>query len=376
MPRIPRVGGLASLPSAIASVNRTSFVARATFSTSSPVHEVGKTSQWVRKQLWRGDAPGPEDPYNQRMEPEDTSNLPEEAQLSRADLIPYALRTSRLVLPPGRSEAMTEKEIESVDSSYAPATTMDDLEMIEPLKSWWEQPGHWGEESEFRGFAVNRVKDEALLRVYMRQAVAEAFSLGEAGLKDLGVKKWPVIDRAQLDRTLAVDIRVKDGSVALTGSHSDVAEWLKSSPQEPVEAAEISVEEAQQIVQTWDDSWKAISLDDNLKFAIRKRFYQLTGHLVPDVKLAAARTTGDLLTVTLTPTTRGKKLAEVLEDQKTLPSLPNVKVHSKRVTPIDREVSVGRWKVIEEELRKRDLPVTGTGGLGKNKERDWLTGKA
>ena len=83
-----------------------------------------------------------------------------------------------------------------------------------------------------------------------------------------------------------------------------------------------------------------------------------------------------LLTVTRAPTARVKKLAEILEEQNTLPSLPNVKVHSKRVTPIDREVSVGRWKVIEEELRKRDLPITGTGDLSKNKERDWLTGKA
>lgn len=50
-------------------------------------------------------------------------------------------------------------------------------------------------------------------------------------------------------------------------------------------------------------------------------------------------------------------------------------MHSRRVGPIDREISVGRWKVIEEELKKRDLPVTGTAGLSKNKERDWLTGK-
>jgi hypothetical protein len=27
---------------------------------------------------------------------------------------------------------------------------------------------------------------------------------------------------------------------------------------------------------------------------------------------------------------------------------------------IDKEKAVGRWKVIEEELMKRDLPVTGS----------------
>jgi hypothetical protein len=31
--------------------------------------------------------------------------------------------------------------------------------------------------------------------------------------------------------------------------------------------------------------------------------------------------------------------------------------------------------VIEEELTKRGLPITGTAGLSKNKERDWITGK-
>jgi hypothetical protein len=109
---------------------------------------------------------------------------------------------------------------------------------------------------------------------------------------------------------------------------------------------------------------------------IRKRLYQLTGHFIPDVKLAAANTPKELITVALTLNKRGKKLAEVLDEQKGFSKLQNVTVHSRRVTPIDREVSVGRWKVIEEELRKRDLPVTGTGGYGKNKERDWLTGKA
>ncbi|KAJ3536918.1 hypothetical protein NM208_g6516 [Fusarium decemcellulare] len=76
------------------------------------------------------------------------------------------------------------------------------------------------------------------------------------------------------------------------------------------------------------------------------------------------------------PTKRSKKLAEILEAQGDLPSLPNVAVHDKKIGPVQREIAVGRWKVIEEELKKRDLPVTGTAGLGKNMERDWLTGKA
>lgn len=81
------------------------------------------------------------------------------------------------------------------------------------------------------------------------------------------------------------------------------------------------------------------------------------------------------MTLTVNPAKRGKKLAEILETQSNLPTLSNVKVHSRKVGPIDKEIAVGRWKVIEEELSKRGLPATGTAGLAKNKERDWLTGK-
>lgn len=59
-----------------------------------------------------------------------------------------------------------------------------------------------------------------------------------------------------------------------------------------------------------------------------------------------------------------------------LSELSNVTLHARKLTPIDKEVSVGRWKVIEEELTKRGLPVTGTMGLKRNKERQWLSGRA
>ena len=45
--------------------------------------------------------------------------------------------------------------------------------------------------------------------------------------------------------------------------------------------------------------------------------------------------------------------------KETLASLPNVRILPRRETPIDKEKRVGRWKVIEEELRDRGLPVLG-----------------
>ena len=53
------------------------------------------------------------------------------------------------------------------------------------------------------------------------------------------------------------------------------------------------------------------------------------------------------------------KLASVLDGNPEFERLPNVKIASRRITPIDKERAVGRWKVIEKELMDRGLPVTG-----------------
>lgn len=68
---------------------------------------------------------------------------------------------------------------------------------------------------------------------------------------------------------------------------------------------------------------------------------------------------------------KAKKLAEELAADGVLAGLPNVAVYGRRVTPIDKHKQVGRWKVIVQELEKRGLPVTGTGGHSKSIERRW-----
>jgi len=54
-----------------------------------------------------------------------------------------------------------------------------------------------------------------------------------------------------------------------------------------------------------------------------------------------------------------KKLAQQLIEKQTPMDLPNVKISSRRVTPIDKEKALGRWKIIEQALQDRGLPVTG-----------------
>ncbi len=66
-----------------------------------------------------------------------------------------------------------------------------------------------------------------------------------------------------------------------------------------------------------------------------------------------------------------KRLAEEIQSRRDLLSLPNVAVYDRRITPIDKDQMVGRWKVIVKELEKRQLPVTGTGKYGKAVEKKW-----
>lgn len=54
-----------------------------------------------------------------------------------------------------------------------------------------------------------------------------------------------------------------------------------------------------------------------------------------------------------------KNIAETLMMKENLANLPNLKIMSRRETPVDKEKEVGRWKVIEVELKERGLPVLG-----------------
>lgn len=88
-----------------------------------------------------------------------------------------------------------------------------------------------------------------------------------------------------------------------------------------------------------------------------------------------SHTVGQLLKHLLTPP-KPKTVAEQVRKTESLAALPNVKVFSRRVTPIDRRIMDGSWKKIEEELRKRKLPVTGHEDLGDFAERKWVSIKA
>lgn len=96
---------------------------------------------------------------------------------------------------------------------------------------------------------------------------------------------------------------------------------------------------------------------------------------MPDGRLLGVDTVGDLLGVVVRPA-REPKLAQVIEDGQLFAGLPNVTVYPTRVTPIDKEKMLGRWKVIEDELARRGLPIVGHEHLPRFKEKAWILHKS
>jgi hypothetical protein len=87
---------------------------------------------------------------------------------------------------------------------------------------------------------------------------------------------------------------------------------------------------------------------------------QLTGIRLSDSVIQSANSAQALLDHLVT-LPKPKKLAEALVGHERLLTLPNVSVYPRRLVPSDKEISVGRWKVIEKELIEKGLPVFGRG---------------
>jgi hypothetical protein len=84
----------------------------------------------------------------------------------------------------------------------------------------------------------------------------------------------------------------------------------------------------------------------------------LTGLRISDHAVSSASTVNNLFTaVKFRP--EPAKLAKT-KQLKELRKLGNVTTHEARQTPIHKHKEVGRWKVIEEELISRGLPITGS----------------
>ncbi|KAI9778873.1 MAG: hypothetical protein M1839_007836 [Geoglossum umbratile] len=340
----------------------------------------------IRRKLWGTEKPpGQEDPYDQRN------------------------RRTRAVSTETVDEEASRTAVAKEGETYVPASTWDGLEHVGGFSGWWEQ--NWDPEHAFkpsmRFIPTERLTSSQALTSALHRAVVEVFTLQQAGRpmgdvcnipnafsEDItaGVQvrvdgrgvvslEYPSEDarEAILRAAVAGEATVDDGPEAVEAGAGAGAEAPATEPairEEGLRAAEEQISIAEEPTTTdstastidetlteqisaWDPSWLSTPLtDEALKFHILKRTTHLTGHAIPDPLLPTLRTLQNLQSHLLTPPPP-KKLAAVLLENAALAALPNVKVYDRRVTPIDKEKTVGRWKVIERELRERGLPVTG-----------------
>ncbi|KAI9856000.1 MAG: hypothetical protein M1813_009325 [Trichoglossum hirsutum] len=303
--------------------------------------------------------------------------------------------------------------------AYSPATTWDGLEHVGGFSGWWEK--NWDPEHGFKAsmcfIPPERLTSPQALTNALHRAVVEVFTLQQAGRPMGDVSN--ISSSASGDITTGVQITVDGQGVSLAYPDDGIKDEILQSAiaseiavEEPEAMAEVSGVDAgaaesidsaaaeegpsavekevllaageepspteepataesaqstpnddqlQQAISSWNPTWLSIPLTNpGFKFAVLKRTIQLTGCLLPDPQIHALTTTSSLLNHLVTPPPP-KKLAEVLGEDDTLVDLPNVRVFDRRVTPVDREKAVGRWKVIEKELEERGLPVLGRG---------------
>lgn len=127
-------------------------------------------------------------------------------------------------------------------------------------------------------------------------------------------------------------------------------------------------ESLKKTIASWDPLWLSVSLQHNqIRFAVLKRILQLTGIRIRDPQIAEITDVKSLLHI-LSIKPKPRKLAESVELTEKLNALPNVKFSAKRVTPVDKEITLGRWKIIKKELERRDLPVLGKTSIMKRVE--------
>ncbi|KAF8250993.1 hypothetical protein K440DRAFT_659208 [Wilcoxina mikolae CBS 423.85] len=289
----------------------------------------------IRRRLWGSDTPpGPEDPYSRRVAP---------------------------VEKVAEDEVDRSNYVEAIDARGLPILGLD-----EPSGTW-----------EVDSFIPETVvwETEAVHRA-LHRAVVETFTLhlnGRNAAEELAIDT-PV----STDLTEGVNISVAENGEArfeypAATVEAEILKSLEPPPEgervadqvvkeeksnmetEVIEQEEVNVagEEAvskatEEPRPTWleeglaNSGWVQLPLTNlELKFAIVKRVFQLTGQKVPDAVTSQAKTVADILTLLVTPP-KAKKLWEELAQIDELVTLPNVKLFSSRIRPMDKERVIGR----------------------------------
>ncbi|OAX78336.1 hypothetical protein ACJ72_07357 [Emergomyces africanus] len=344
----------------------------------------------LRRKIWGTDKPpGVKDPYGSESQLDHVQPLEEMEE-------PHSLYESEMGEEGQEIRVATPAEKE--EAEYKHADTWEGLRQV-GAKQWWENPPK--AEDHFEPFmALEKATSRVKFYQVLHQTMVELLILNDMskpftdGCNIIGYEDDILSIINQVEIKPSSDFSMATLEYPSEEAKATIHEWF-SQLYQPIEdvaetgeediafdAASAQIEEitpeqeAALLSEAEQDDmdtkgpipyrpknldFLAMSLaNPEFKFAYLKRVSQLTGYRIPDPEIAKmtkpSRVVNFLLEVSKP---KPKKLAEQLLKDKRLTSLPNVKIMDRRYTPIDKEKEIGRWKIIEEELTKRGLPVTG-----------------
>ncbi|KAL2366326.1 hypothetical protein RJZ56_000783 [Blastomyces dermatitidis] len=372
------------LPQSFRSINHRFQFRQYTPSNSSQSNGNGDlpVTEKLRRKLWGTDnPPGVKDPYGS----ESQLDYVEPEELSKAD--PYL--ASELGEDEQGVRIATAEEKEQAE--YKSADTWDGLRQV-GAEQWWENPPK--AEDFFAPFmSIEKVTSRTKFYQILHQTMVEILILKTMnkpltdGCNIMGYEDEILSIINQAEVTPTTDFATASLTFPSEEAKKTIYEWF-SQLYEPVEdSAEAGAEEVDfaaestQADETLPEEARQDEMDTNdprpyrptnlgflgmplsdpeFKFAYLKRASQLAGYRIPDPEVAKITKPSRLMSfLSEVSKPKPKKLAEHLLKDKRLTSLPNVKIMDRRYTPIDKEKEIGRWKIIEEELTRRGLPVTG-----------------
>ncbi|KXS98638.1 hypothetical protein AC578_10048 [Pseudocercospora eumusae] len=167
------------------------------------------------------------------------------------------------------------------------------------------------------------------------------------GLERVGSRKWA---KAYADRG-----EKYEGFVSKKGVNIDKTEELNNLKQQILKILPPSDQQQRDLTKI------NILQNPELKLSIIRLITQTTGHRLRDPHISKCKTAHDLFLAAQTkPPPKKLKDDPRVQELGASKEIPNVRVHATKRTSVHKETEIGRWKVIEDELKLRGLPVFGT----------------
>lgn len=377
-----------------------------TKSENKPEPEAPKRwEQRIREKLWQGQPPGPEnvdDVYGGpgffktlKTERQERARKDKEQKAVEAEIAERDLQVEAEPQPPKTRDATRTRgrrtNVQSQDAivhvktrqstnqsvsgemtqqasatniEYKEARTWDGLEFVGTDGNWRDIPAKqaddyepWMVASKTPGWSFDELVS------LMHQAIVECHACQQSKRDPKEASNLDAVGQLHLDYA-NVDIAVSDGCIQSINQSLEETKQPLGRP-----AGEDDLPQPRLLYQPQDIKFLEARLTDNvpMMFAILKRFSYLAGYRLPDPLLNMLYS-GDPQenTIRALLTTIAKKIAptpaniaERLMAEKKLAARDNLMIFGRRETSIDKEKEVGRWKLIEAELKARGLPVTG-----------------